>query len=54
MMIKLKYRICNFENVGVVATKPRPLYDVVPRAPLLTFLETTTALEWNRKRDWNK
>ena len=42
MMIKLNYRICIFENMGVVSTKPRLLYDVVPRAPLLPFLEITT------------
>ena len=35
MMIKVNYRMCIFENMGVVATKPRPLYDIVPRAPLV-------------------
>ena len=42
MMIELNYCICIFENMGVVATKPRLLYDVVPRAPLLKYLEITT------------
>ena len=35
MMIKPNYRICIFENMGVVATKPRQFNDVVPRAPLV-------------------
>ena len=28
MMIKLNYPICIFGNMGVVTTKPRPIYDV--------------------------
>ena len=42
MMIELNYRICIFENMGVLASKPCPLYDVVLRAPLLKFLEIIT------------
>ena len=45
MMIKLNYRICIFDNMGVIVTKPRPLYDVIPRAALLEFLDITTALQ---------
>ena len=44
MIIKLNYHICIFENMGVVATKPRPFYDVVLWAPLLKVLEITTGL----------
>ena len=45
MMIKLNCRIYIFENRGVAVTKPRPIYAIVPWAPLSKVLEITIDLQ---------
>ena len=42
-MFGLKYCINIFESIGMVATKPHPVYDTTRIAPLLKFLKITTA-----------
>ena len=43
IMLDLNYGINIYERIGMVATKPHPLYDAARRAPVLKFLENTIA-----------